>query len=1060
MDTHAVYQLFNASYHPDRNIQKQAELQIKQIEGLPGFISALLQIVGSEISELGVRQAVAIYLKNRIRKAWRIDEDIPLSVAAPITDEDREVFKVSIIQILVTAPNAVRLQLLDSLNKVLTYDYPNHWPDFMNQIHSLLSSNDTRVVYVGLLCLHEVVKVYQWKSSELREPLIDIVKSTFPAILQIGQNLVNENSVDAAEMLKTLLKSYSSVIQYELILPLQDNSSLIPWGTLLLQIVAKPLADDSMPVDLEERESHPLWKAKKWSYRILNRLFGRYGNPAQLSGSPNQYLTFAENFIENFAPQILREYLHQTELWIQKKQWLSNKVLYFLSDFYKDAITHKITWQIFKSHSATIVSDFIFPQLCFSDQDQELWEEDPVEYVHKKVDPLEDFTSPAIVAITFLMDLAKYRKKYTFATTLSLINNILNTYLEAPPEAKNPRAKDGALRMIGCLSNLVLHKKSNVGHLMESFFTTHVFPEFRSEYPFLRARACDMLIKFSDLDFQKVNLGIAFQGITECMGDSELPVKVQAALALQSLIRHDIVKDALIPNLQVVMQELLNLTNQIDVDTLVTVMEEFVEVFSEELSPFAVQLCIQMRETFLRLMQDLEESHAHITKENYSSSGEMDEVSDKTMAATGVLKTISTLMLSLETTPETFAELEKALLPVITYTLENSIIDLYDEVFDIIDSCTFSTKNVSPIMWSVFEPIYKTFKDSGQDYIEEMLPALDNYISYGKDVFVQNHNLQGMIYDMIETVMKSDRLIENDRVCACKLIESVLLNCRGHVDKYIEPFLGLVFGYLGRIEEITSSEFKIYCIETVVNALFYNPMQTLRILEERGLTQGFFTIWFNNLEKFSRVHDKKLVIVALCSLLEIPLEQLPPTLQNGWPQMFDGILNTFKTLPKAEAARQQIKKFYEGIESDDDTGEESKEFDLSQDDGKNINKDEEDYDEVEEIDDDENVTDEDAEYLEFLAKEAAKYSPDSDLKDEDEDMEEEALFESPLDDIDVYIRFQEILLGLQQHNPNSYAHLTKNLNLEKSNFISTIFSIADEHRKAQQELINQANFED
>lgn len=91
-------------------------------------------------------------------------------------------------------------------------------------------------------------------------------------------------------------------------------------------------------------------------------------------------------------------------------------------------------------------------------------------------------------------------------------------------------------------------------------------------------------------------------------------------------------------------------------------------------------------------------------------------------------------------------------------------------------------------MWEIFELIYKTFKGDGVessiDYIEgnvgvflftylchiyityniniylnnvisyllEMLPSLDNYISYGAEVFAQNSNLQSMIYDIIETV--------------------------------------------------------------------------------------------------------------------------------------------------------------------------------------------------------------------------------------------------------------------------------------------------------------------
>ncbi|CAG8832868.1 25922_t:CDS:2, partial [Racocetra persica] len=113
-------------------------------------------------------------------------------------------------------------------------------------------------------------------------------------------------------------------------------------------------------------------------------------------------------------------------------------------------------------------------------------------------------------------------------------------YHDAPTNAKNLYHKDGAMKMIRCLSDLVMRKKSSVAYLIEGFLTTHVFSEFQSSYPFLRDRACDMMIRFDSLDFeQESNLGIAFQGITNCMRDEELPVKVQACLALQSMIRHE-----------------------------------------------------------------------------------------------------------------------------------------------------------------------------------------------------------------------------------------------------------------------------------------------------------------------------------------------------------------------------------------------------------------------------------------------------------------------------------------------------------------------------------------
>jgi importin-7 len=106
--------------------------------------------------------------------------------------------------------------------------------------------------------------------------------------------------------------------------------------------------------------------------------------------------------------------------------------------------------------------------------------------------------------------------------------------------------------------------------------------------------------------------------------------------------------------------------------------------------------------------------------------------------------------------------------------MTHSIADLYAEIFEIIDSCTFSSKRVTPTMWGVFELIYKAFKESGIDFMDgkrclyavrsnrlrqrvtilhsEMLPSLDNYISYGQDVFVTNQPIQGMMFDIIETV--------------------------------------------------------------------------------------------------------------------------------------------------------------------------------------------------------------------------------------------------------------------------------------------------------------------
>jgi len=81
-------------------------------------------------------------------------------------------------------------------------------------------------------------------------------------------------------------------------------------------------------------------------------------------------------------------------------------------------------------------------------------------------------------------------------------------------------------------------------------------------------------------------------------------------------------------------------------------------------------------------------------------------------------------------------------------------------------------------------------------------------------------------------------------------------------------------------------------------------------LEENGWTQRFLTAWFTSLDKFSRVHDKKLSIIALCSILSVPVEQLPPALQSGWPQVLEGILSNFEGLPIAQASELFVCLFF------------------------------------------------------------------------------------------------------------------------------------------------------
>jgi hypothetical protein len=51
---------------------------------------------------------------------------------------------------------------------------------------------------------------------------------------------------------------------------------MVGWCTLFLNVVSKDPPECSLPEDTDDRETNHWWKAKKWGYQNLNRLFVRY----------------------------------------------------------------------------------------------------------------------------------------------------------------------------------------------------------------------------------------------------------------------------------------------------------------------------------------------------------------------------------------------------------------------------------------------------------------------------------------------------------------------------------------------------------------------------------------------------------------------------------------------------------------------------------------------------------------------------------------------------------------------------------------------------------------
>lgn len=1026
MDVAALRDRIQSILDSNAETRQQAELDLRYAENQPGFTNALLDILQAEPNN-AVQLSAIVYLKNRITRGWAPGEERIQYKLIP--EEERPSLRERLIPVLASSPPNIRAQLIPILQKILQHDFPEQWPGFMDITLQLLGMNDANSVFAGLQCLLAICRVYRFKAGEKRSDFDKIVELSFPQLFQIGSKLVDEESLEAAEMLHIVLKAYKHAIYFELPPHLKSHQGTVDWCTLFLRIIAKTPPANSLPDSVEEREMNHWWKCKKWSYANLNRLFIRYGNPTNIGKSnAADYSQFSKTFITTFAPEILKGYLQEIDKWVSKGQWLSKPTVSYTLIFLEECVKPKAMWDHLKPHMDNLIAHLIFPILCQSEEDLELFDTDPSEYLHRKLNYYEEVSAPDVAATNFLVALTKCRKKQTFSI-LQFVNSVVSKYESAPDDQKSPREKEGALRMIGSLSSVILGKKSPIADQVEYFFVRHVFPEFRSPHGFLRARACDTLEKFEQLDFKDPNnLMIIYRNILKSMADPALPVRVEAALALQPLIRHDVIRASMQQNIPQIMQQLLKLANEVDVDALANVMEDFVEVFSTELTPFAVALSQQLRDTYMRIVHELLERNA--AKGDEETYG--DFLDDKSITALGVLQTIGTLILTLESTPDVLLHLETILMPVITVTLENKLYDLYNEIFEIIDSCTFAAKSISPTMWQAFELIHKTFKAGAELYLEDMLPALDNFVSYGTDMLIQNPAYLRAIVSMVEDIFHDGKVNGVDRICGCKLAEAVMLNLRGYVDQYIPIFVELAMEVINSGDAKTKS-YRIHLMEMVINAIYYNPLLALQVLESKGWTNKFFSAWFSNIDNFRRVHDKKLSIAAISSLLTLKASDVPASIQQGWPRLLQGVTRVFQTLPAAIKHREEATK-----ESDFTYDDEAEEADEDNDWSGEVESN--DQDEVEGGGDGD-VADESTAYLEFLNQEAQKFGAFA--EEEEDELDEESLLETPLDKVEPYGLFKHVLMSLQQEQPQLYGSLTEILSSEEQQIIQAVIHEAD-----------------
>ncbi|OXU20007.1 hypothetical protein TSAR_005120 [Trichomalopsis sarcophagae] len=879
MDPRKLTELLRATIDPGQ--QKQAEEQLNQMYKIIGFAPGLLQVIMSNDVDMPVRQAGAIYLKNFVVTNWADKEAENGVVPFSIHEQDRAMIRDAIVDATVHAPELIRLQLGVCITNIVRHDFPGRWTQIVDKITIYLQNPDASCWPGVLLALYQFVKNFEYKKAEDRGPLHEAMNLLLPMIYQLILRLLPDASEQSVLLQKQILKIFFALTQYTLPLDLISKQVFSQWMDVIRQVADRPVPPETNNPDLDqdERAELPWWKCKKWALHILQRMFERYGSPGSVT---KDYKEFSEWYLQTFSGGILEVLLKILDQY-RRKIYVSPRVLQQSLNYIDQGVSHAFSWKFLKPHMFEIVCDVLFPIMSYTAEDEELYLTDPYEYIRVKFDIFEDFVSPVTAAQTLLHSACKKRK--------DMLPKTMQFCVEVLTSANTtPRQKDGALHMVGTLADILLKKKIFKDQ-MDKMLMQYVFPEFNSPQGFMRTRACWVLHYFAEIKFKQENILVEAVRLTTnaLLNDQDLPVRVEAAIALQSLLQaQDKSQKYVEPWIKQITLELLNIIRLTENDDLTNVMQKIVCTYPEQLMPIAVEMCEHLATTFSQVL-------------------ETDEGSDeKAITAMGLLNTIETLLSVMENQPLIISQVQPIVLQVIAHIFNHGVMEFYEEALSLVYDLT--GKAISEDMWKVLELMYELFQKDGFDYFTDMMPALHNYITVDTPAFLSNENHILAMFNMCKAVLVGDAG-EDPECHAAKLLEVIILQCKGHIDNCIPPLIQLVLERLTR--EVKTSELRTMCLQVVIAALYYNPTLCLETMDRLQGTLGqsaepiashFIKQWIHDTDCFLGLHDRKLCVLGLCTIISMGPNR-PTAVNECAQQIIPSLILLFDGLKRAYAAK-------------------------------------------------------------------------------------------------------------------------------------------------------------
>lgn len=483
----ALHKHLSDTLSPDASVRKPAETFLEQVEVNENYPMLLLKLLTRDNVEMTIRVACAITFKNYIKRNWHTDEDSVNRISA----NDRLAIKENIVNIMVMSPEGIQKQLSDAVAIIGRYDFPSKWQNLISQMVDNFRSGDLYIINGVLHTAHSIFKRYRYEfKSQVLWTEIKLVLDNFAKPLTelfvstMNLATVHTNNPDALKVIYSSLIIISKVFYS---LNFQDIPEFFEDNMEIWMSNFHTLLTADIPCLHTQDEDEP---------GLLEQLKSQICDNAAL---------YAQKYDEEFK-QYLPTFV--TAVWnlltstshLAKYDALVSNALQFLATV-ADRSHYR---HLFEDPAvlSNICEKVIIPNMEFRTSDEELFEDNPEEYIRRDIEG-SDVDTRRRAACDLVKVLSRYFEEKMMQIFGQYVQAMLQKYNENPTQ--NWRSKDAALYLVTSLAAKGQTEKHGVTQSSQlvnltDFAAQHIIPELEkpdvNSLPVIRADAIKYIMIF------------------------------------------------------------------------------------------------------------------------------------------------------------------------------------------------------------------------------------------------------------------------------------------------------------------------------------------------------------------------------------------------------------------------------------------------------------------------------------------------------------------------------------------------------------------------------------